>query len=268
MKETRVVAAVMCSALLLALCGCAGVCGGPSGGVDVDGLMARHAPAVVPLKIVRSTKVSFQGREAPAREQESEVLGTVLNAAGLIVASNTAVDPAAAQVSARPGIKIESEVKSAKLINTGDGTETTLKIVLRDKELDLVFLRPEKAATLPNVGLAGEGAALRTAQEVVVLSRLGAVGDRQPSVILGRVQAVIRKPRTFYVTDLLSSVTALGCPAFDADGRLIGVLVIRTSKAGSSGGMLGGLGSRMLPVILPAADILEDLKQIEENEED
>ncbi len=224
----------------------------------------KHEAAVVSLKIVTSVKVTYQGREMPAREQESEVLGTVLDDSGLIVASNTALNPAEAQAADNPGLNIESEVKSAKLIpGAKGGAELPLKIVFRDKDLDLVFLRPETKTALPNVGLKQAGAELDILDNVILLTRLGAVGDRQPSVSVGTVHAVIKKPRRLYVLGLLDSVAALGCPVFDLEGGLAGIVVLRTSKGGASGGMLGAIGSRMLPTVLPVADILEDMKQIE-----
>ncbi len=230
----------------------------------VRAVVGKHEAAVVSLKIVTSVKVTYQGREMPAREQESEVLGTVLDDTGLIVASNTAVNPADAQAAENPGLAVESEVKSAKLIpGAKGGTELPLKIVFRDKDLDLVFLRPETKTALPNVGLKQAGPELDILDNVILLTRLGAVGDRQPAVSVGAVHAVVKKPRRLYVLGLLDSVAALGCPVFDLEGGLAGIVVLRISRSGGSGGLLGAIGSRMLPTVLPVADILEDMKQIE-----
>jgi len=216
----------------------------------------KNAAAVVTVKIVSSVKVTYQGREMPSRENESEVLGSVLDETGLIVTSNTAADPTKAGRGMRPGLKVDSELKAAKLIQK-DGTELTLKIVLRDKDLDLMFLRPEKKLSLPHLGVKAKGPELAIAQPVITLSRLEAVGDRQPSVLLSRVQAVVDKPRRFYVTSVANSMRSLGCPTFTAKGELIGIVTIRVNRGGRVG---------MLPTILPIEDVLEGIKEIKERE--
>ena len=236
---------------------------GPAIAADADlraaakAVVDKGAATIVPVKIVTSVKVTYRGREMPSRESESEVLGTVLDETGLIVTSDTAADPSQIR-NQRSGSKVESELKAAKLIRK-DGTEITLKIVLRDKDLDLMFLRPEKKLALPHLGVKKKGPALAIADHVITLSRLEAVGDRQPSVSIARVQAVIDKPRRFYVTDVAASVRALGCPAFTARGELVGIVTIRTNRGGRAG---------ILPVILPVEDILEDMQQIEPPKED
>ena len=212
----------------------------------------KYGAAIVPIKIVISTQVTRQGQALPARENESEVFATVLNDDGVMVTSNLAADPSSALRSNQPGIKIESNIKSAKLIQK-DGTELALKIVLRDKDLDLMFLRPEKKAKLANVGMGKTGAKLALVDDLLVLSRLGAIGDRELKVAITRVQAVITKPRRFYVTDFLTGMTALGCPVFNSKGQMAGLVVMRIQTEAR--------GNR-LPVILPVADIAEDIGQI------
>jgi hypothetical protein len=256
---------------LLTVCVCAGAAAGGVGrAADLEAaaktVASKYGPAIVPLKIVTSMKATVRGQEMPARENTNEVLGTVLDDTGLIVASNTAVDPAGSQRGARPGIEIDSEIKSAKLVRK-DGTEHVLKIVLRDKDLDLTFLRPEKALDLPHLGLKAKGAELALADHAVVLSRLAAVGDRQVNVFVARVQAVVDKPRRFYVVDLVSSMAALGCPVFNADTELVGFVVIRTRPGAGPSGVLGGLGSRLLPTVLPAADVVDVMQQAKEGAE-
>ena len=232
---------------------------GPAIAADADlraaakAVVDKGAATIVPVKIVTSVKVTYRGREMPSRESESEVLGTVLDETGLIVTSDTAADPSQIR-NQRSGSKVESELKAAKLIRK-DGTEITLKIVLRDKDLDLMFLRPEKKLALPHLGVKKKGPALAIADHVITLSRLEAVGDRQPSVSIARVQAVIDKPRRFYVTSLGNSMRSLGCPVFTAGGELVGIVTIRMNRGGRIG---------MLPTILPIKDVLEGVQQIKE----
>jgi hypothetical protein len=216
-------------------------------------LAKKHGAAIVPVKIVSSLQITRNGQAMPARENEAEVFATVLDATGLMVTSNLAADPAGAVGSSQPGIQVESNIKSARLIQP-DGTERALKIVLRDKDLDLMFLRPEKPATLTHVNMGKTGPELNLMDDLLVLSRLGAIGDREVKVSLSTIEAVITKPRRFYVTNFIAGMTALGCPAFDSKGQLAGVMVMRV-QAGAS--------SDRLPVVLPVADIAEDAAQIE-----
>ncbi len=255
--------------LMLAAC-VVFACGVASGGDDglkaaVNAAVAKHSAAVVPIKVVVSVKAVIQGREMPAQERESETLGTVLDETGLIVASYFAVDSAGAAAPQRPNDKIDSEVKSARLVRK-DGTELPLKVVLRDTDLDLIFFRPEKKTELPNIGLKNKGGELELADNVIVLGRLGTIGDRQPSVLVSRIEAVIDKPRRLYVTSTMDCMTTLGCPAFNESGELAGLMVIRLSLK-ADGGALGGLRSQVLPAILPAADVLNDMAQIEKPKE-
>ncbi len=236
--------------------------GAPARGADI-GAAARavhekHAEAVVTVKMVISLRETFRGREAPSRESEREVLGTVLDETGLIVTSHAASDPATAGRRYGPGYKVESELKSARLIRK-DGTEAALKVVLRDKDLDLMFLRPRKKMTLTHVGAKAKGPELGIADDIITLSRLDAVADRQPSVLIARAEAVVDKPRRFYVMNMLHSTRSLGCPTFTADGKLVGIVTLRVTK---------GAGGGVIPAILPIEDVLEDAKQIDPPGED
>jgi hypothetical protein len=97
---------------------------------------------------------------------------------------------------------------------------------------------------------------------VVVLSRLGRVGGWAPGAALHDIGAIIERPRTFFV--LATPATTIGVPAFTPDGRIIGLLTVRQIDAGRPGmmSMMGGTESLgLLPVILPAADVLEISKQ-------
>jgi len=250
MTGKRIVAGLMCAAVL----GC-----GAAFAAEVDlkaaarSIVARHGAAVVPLKVV--TKVTGS---RGSREHEAKLLGTVLDATGLIVTSNSVADPASAQKKARPELTIESEVKSAKLIETKtDGTEIPLKVVFRDRDLDLMFLRPEKKTKLAHLGLKKKGPELGLADDVIALSRLGAVGDRQLAVSLGRVLSVIDKPRRLYIVNGVQA--ALGCPAFSPEGEVVGIFVLRITPTPGR--------PQMLTPVLPIADVLGDMRQIKASED-
>ncbi len=101
--------------------------------------------------------------------------------------------------------------------------------------------------------------------QILVLTRLGRVGGWTAGASLHDIGAIIEKPRTFYV--LAGSTSSMGTPAFLTNGKVVGLLTLRQIEAGraSMASMVGGSeGLGMLPVILPAADVLEIAKQAPE----
>jgi hypothetical protein len=86
-----------------------------------------------------------------------------------------------------------------------------------------------------------------------------------PAVSVGRIEAVVDKPRTFYVLGGAMWGYALGAPVFAVDGKLIGVLFLRTVNAQTDqnhGFMFSNLSQwGMMPIVLPASDIAEGVKQ-------
>jgi hypothetical protein len=104
-----------------------------------------------------------------------------------------------------------------------------------------------------------DAAAPAVLDEMLVLSRVGRVGGWAASASLYDIGAIIEKPRTFFVIGG-ATPEGTGVPAFRADGKIVGLLTIRQVEPGRSGmfAMMGGTeGLGLLPVILPAADVLE-----------
>ena len=83
--------------------------------------------------------------------------------------------------------------------------------------------------------------------------------NRANSIGLGLTQAVVKKPRTFYVVDLASGFSSMGCPVFNSKGETLGLSVMRKNPVKGGGGMdfFGG----MKPVVLPSEDLMEVAKQ-------
>lgn len=227
--------------------------------------------AVVLIKITIKQKMAVQGREVNTNESQSEIIGTIIDNSGLIVSSLIATEPAAfynklnqnRDHSRSSQVKWESEVSDIK-IRFNDGQEKEGKIVLRDKDLDLVFIQPfEKYLASSSVDLK-DTAQVQILDQIVILSRLGKIASWTATMIIDRIEAVIQKPRPFYIS---GSKDYFGAPIFSLDGKFVGIYVLRSTESGSDmiGSFFSGPGAAgFIPVILPASDISETVKQISE----
>ena len=236
-------------------------------------LVKKWQDAVINVRVVLKMRVSVGGREMQAMDDSVDTVGTVIDPSGLTVMSLGALNPGAMMNKMmgaggggpeRP--EFSSEPTDVKL-RPADGREIPAKIVLRDEDLDLAFVRPvakpEKPFVAVNLADAGRPALL---DQVLVLSRLGRVGGWAPAASLHNIGAVIERPRTFFVTES-ATMNALGVPAFLPGGKIVGLLTMRSVDAGRRGmfAMMGGSeGLGLLPVILPAADVMEIAKQAAE----
>jgi hypothetical protein len=232
-------------------------------------MVARWQDAVVNVRVVLKVRMSMAGREMNSSDESVDTVGTVIDPSGLTVLSLSALNPGAMMSrlmgsvgNGQDQVGLTSEPTDVK-IRMPDGREVPARIVLRDEDLDLAFLRPTTppARPLAAVNLADAGKPVML-DEVVVLSRLGRVGGWTPAASLHNIGAVIEKPRTFYV--LGGATGGTGTPAFLPSGRIVGLLTLRQIDAGRAGmmSMMGGAeGMGLLAVILPAADVLEIASQ-------
>ena len=161
--------------------------------------------------------------------------------------------------------KVDSDIADVKIL-LEDGTEIPAKVVLRDKDLDLAYVRPLEApgAPLPVIDLAGS-AEPAILDPVITLNRLGKVAGRTCAVSIERIQAIIRKPRIFYVPGNDPTHSGAGSPVFTTDGKVVGMIAVRTIKTEGGGGFAGmfggGMGQGMIAVVVPAEDIREGAQQ-------
>jgi len=238
-------------------------------GVESKGraILEKNQDAVVTVQLVIKQKFSMMGAGSEEDESKQEATGVVIAPDGLTVLALSTTDPTSIYESMVSNMddkfKIESNLSDVKIL-LGDGTEIPAKVVLRDKDLDLAFIRPTEKPAKPLAALdlsqSGEPQML---DPLIALNRLGRVAGRAYCASIERVYAVVHKPRTFYVPGNDPTHSGLGSPLFTLDGKIVGIITLRTIKtsSGGLGGMMGslagGMDDSMIAIIVPAADIEE-----------
>jgi S1-C subfamily serine protease len=224
-------------------------------------IVAKWEKAVVTVEVVIRTRGAGDEK---GDEEKSEAIGVVIDPAGLVVANLTNIDPGTMynEMTESLGdegekLKTTSEIIGARFL-LPDGGEVRAQVVLRDSERDLIFLRALQKPATPLTALslhgAGEAGLLDT---VFLLSRQGTDAHRAITVTLARVQTVITKPRP---CSMVSDLHDLGSPVFTADGRLVGLTVLR--RSGKAGARLDVRNGGVMPVVLPVKEIAAAAAQV------
>ena len=216
----------------------------------IRGLAAKYKPSLVTLSLV--VKLSAGGYED---QSEMEAEGVLIDGSGLVVTTNNAVDPMAAYSDeSRGGASLSSRVTSVKIL-LHNGTEIPAKVVLRDKDLNLAFVRPLRK---PSVRLSAvsfqKGMSAQIGDPLYIIGRLGKTGNRSLEVTSVRIVSVMDRPRRLYVLDPFKGFYA-GNVAFNEKGQVLGILTLRfpIGKARNN--------DNSLPVIIPARDVWELARQ-------
>ena len=210
--------------------------------------------SVITLEVVIKSKMGFRSGEG--RESKQEISGTVIDPSGLTAVALSSIDPTSLFQS-----KMETEVNDVKLL-LPDGSETPAEIVLRDRDLDLAFLRPKTKPATPLTALdLTKSAKVDVLDEVISINRLGKVAGRVHCASVERIAAVVQKPRLFYVPGTDKTATGLGCPAFTFDGKVVGLFVMRSLKGGE-GVSSFSFQSSMAAILLPADDVRKIAAQV------
>ena len=231
-------------------------------------ILDKHKSAVVTIQLVMKGKWEMKGYNQPATEMKQDITGIIIDSTGLTVTALSGTDPGqiyesyyAASGDGESKAKWRSELTDVKILSP-DGTEVPVEVVLRDKDLDLAFLRPTKKPDAPmsfiDMTNAGEIQAL---DQVITLNRLGKVAQRVYSASVERVNAVVTKPKKFYIPGSEMTTTRSGSPAFALDGKFVGLFVTRTAKGRSGGSASFSAADNFAGIILPADDIRKAAQQ-------
>jgi hypothetical protein len=222
---------------------------------------------VVTVQITIKSKISMAGRGGQANESRQDVTGTVIDPSGLTVLSLSATDPAQlvqnmmSEDDSR--FKMETELSDIKML-LEDGTEVPADVVLRDKDLDLAFIRPKTklAKPLEAVDLA-KSVKVDILDPIIGINRLGNAAGRAYSASVERISAIVQRPRLFYVPDVNMTTSTLGCPGLTFDGNIVGIFVMRSIKGRSGGSsMFSTQGGNYTGIIVPAEEVLKAAKQV------
>jgi len=234
-------------------------------------LLSTRSPAVVTVRATVKMRGLPGAGQGDGMEDTVQANAVVLDDTGLTVTALSQLDPSdmiARVISGMPGApKVALSVDQSNIrLRLDSGQEVPARIVLRDKDLDLVFLRPATAPAAPmvSVDMAAPGKA-QAADLVLVLQRFGEMTGWKPGVSFGSVQAVVEKPRTLYIVAAPSvGGGGLGSAVFDTSGRFLGLIVMRSQSGGRPSMfamMQGSEGAGLLPVVLPVEEIVELAKQ-------
>lgn len=257
-KVTWISLAVLVSAVF----GAAAQDAGDSTAAKGREILQKNKTAVVTVMLVVKERFSMGGAGSNEYEMKMEATGTVIDPSGLTVLSLFRIDPSAmteAMGEEDEGAKVTFEIVSTKiLLDSGD--EIDARVVLRDADLDLAFVRPVSSSPdkpFAYIDLSNQ-AQPQVLDQIAAINRLGKVARRTYAVCLDRIEAIVEKPRTIYIPSQTQSGNAtLGCPAFAMDGKMIGIAVMRIAGGRDEMSMEQGF----LAVIVPAADILDAAKQ-------
>ena len=208
--------------------------------------------AIVTIEMVIEMKMSYEN-QSEKRQSKSSGTGVVVDPSGLVVTSLTALNPADRDLSGDESVQMSTRIIDAKL-RMSDGTEVPMDVVLRDRDLDMLFLKPKKPADQPFkcVNLA-QGSAPQVLDTTLTMTRLGQIANRSISASMDRVSAVVTKPRLCYVLSGISGYS-LGSPVFTLDGNIVGVTFVRTNPNKDNDSM-SARTDRVIPVALPCSTI-------------
>ncbi|HNY27274.1 MAG TPA: S1C family serine protease [Candidatus Sumerlaeota bacterium] len=219
-------------------------------------ILAKNGNAVIEVNTI--LKIELPGQ--PSRDQKLEILGTVIDESGLTIVSNSAIDPLSMMKGQFPD-GMEPKIKYSDVkFKMSDNKEIPARVVLKDADLDLAFLvpTPKEGETVPKFQAVALDAKVEAAilDNVFNLTRLPKSLDRQVSVELGYISAVIQKPRRFYSYETIGG-GQVGIPSFTADGKALGLCLLRKEPASEA----SGSRPQMSTVVVPSSDILELVPQ-------
>ncbi|MGH7132786.1 MAG: trypsin-like peptidase domain-containing protein, partial [Phycisphaerales bacterium] len=192
----------------------------PAAAADVsyDQLATDRGPAIVGLKFL--LKVNAPAEMGGPREIQREVTGLMIEKNGLVLCANSAVG--GNQADLPPGVTVTPA--EMKVLIGEDSEGAAAKVIARDSELDLAWIRIDKPSDkgYTSVDLKQHPAA-KLGDRLLFIDRMGNYYDRAIFVGEVKVSAMLKKPRNLIQPGGL--IFSLCTPVFAADGQFAGVTV-------------------------------------------
>jgi hypothetical protein len=231
-------------------------------------IVKNYKDAILIVRMVIKGGMSFRG-SSHQEESKAEATGVVIDPNGLMVVPLSETDPygeigsllSSMGSSRGVDINIKSELTDVKIV-LGDGSEIAGKVVLRDRDLDLAFVRPLEKPAQPMTSIdLTKDVQLDLLDVTICLDRMTSAYDRVPHIAVGRVKSIVEKPRKYYLVE----GTTTGAPVFDVEGRILGInLSTPNSSSDDSDSVMEYLRTAAGEMVLPAADIHEAALQAPE----
>ena len=221
--------------------------------VKAQKTLTDNSPSVLGVRGLLKIDVTMKGKPAGTQEKSLWTNGVVV-ADGLVVLAYRTINPnLAATAATRPGLKLESNLSELKLIDPS-GEEFDAKLVLHDVDLGLAFIainpKGEKAKDFKVKAIdISKDVKVEHFDEMVGLGRMSEKMRSVSRVTIGRVSAIIKRPRTLFIVQGVS----MSNPIFTPNGEFVGMTV-----------SLKNSGSQ--PVVIPAKYIRKLLDQAKEKQ--
>lgn len=216
-------------------------------------LLDRVAPAIVTVHFILKSEGGPMGGD-----EEMEAMGTMIEPDGLVLVSNTELG----------GRGTPTDVK----VLVGDDTEgVKARLVSRDSELDLAWIKIEKAPEKPYAAVSlADAATPGVGEPLYAVLRCGRFLEHAPMVIESRVAGVAHKPRHLYLGGkaFFPQFGAMGAPVFTAQGKLVGMVTLTVPEPDEmqnlTEGMLGMTRNMTAGTVLPAEQLASATKRAKE----
>ncbi|QOI99996.1 MAG: trypsin-like peptidase domain-containing protein [Phycisphaeraceae bacterium] len=221
-------------------------------------LLENVSGAIVTVKFV--LRSSGGGGE---NEQQREVSGVMIEDSGLVLTSNLLMGGVPEAVKRRA--RVRNTAKDIKVLIDDDTEGVDAKLVARDSELDLAWVRIVKPEGKYKAVDFTKSASAQAGDRVMVVERLGRYHDRQATVDTARVRAVLSRPRRLFLVQGDISEN-WGLPFFNIKGEVIGLASLQLPSQEELDADRDDPKPVWQSVVLPASVVVRATEQAKESE--
>lgn len=241
--------------------------GGAARDPAIPALLAKVAPAIVPVRMV--LKIGMPGMEGSEREMRGNGVGTIVDPSGLVLLGAPRVNVNRGGRGGRgrgPGGPMPEPTVTPVSFNVtlpGEEKEREAFLVARDGDLSAMFLQLEGLGDRKLAALdLRAGATPAVGDTVYLVSRLGKPFDHAPFAQLGWITGEIAKPRKAWAIN--GSIGQVGLPMFTRAGEPAGLFTNLTTGDEDGDGAADGEARAMGTFLVPCktlAPVIDQAKQ-------